>query len=987
MPEDNVKVAVRVRPFNSREKDRGAKLIIQMNGNTTTIKNPEEPNEEPRKFAFDYSYWSHDGFTEQEDGLLVPVKGSNYADQPRVFEELGRGVLSNAWEGYNSCLFAYGQTGSGKSFSMVGYGCNKGIVPIFCDQLFVGISQKKDEGTKTEFEVTFSMLEIYNEQVRDLLNPSSNKKGGLKVREHPKKGFYVEALKQTPVQSYQEIEDRMDEGTRNRTVAATQMNATSSRAHTIVGIKFTQKSINDAGQEMAKTAVCNLVDLAGSERAESTGATGDRLKEGAAINQSLSSLGNCIAALADKAKGKNVKIPYRDSVLTKLLKNALGGNSKTIMIAALSPADINFEETLSTLRYADRAKQIKNAAVVNEDPTEKLIRELKEENQRLMDALKKGGVVALSAGDDDDDKQQMTEEEKEALRKELEEEMQARLRDTEAEMEEMKKTWEEKLKQAQESAGHDDEKEKKEARKSKPHMYNLNMDSQLSGMIVYILDQSLYNVGNNKADHTPDIILNGLSIQKEHAKITNEGNKVFIEKSSPEAKLLVNGEPITSKQELDHNDRIMFGSNHLYVFQHPVLYNADPKKYTVVTYEMAQEEIAQKSGFDMSAKDSTEDKLLQQDLIDLIPMVEEANAMSEELNRRVKFEIKMLSATARGLQHGRTEVFVKMVNLDHDLEYLWDREKFIRRKYLMQEMYQNFQEGEDWQLPDEKDPFTESPDTEVFIGSSHVYLQSIAYLIETKESVIISDYQGQQQGLMDIEVVPCNSSGKELSEADDVFVDDPKEMIGRSLNFVVKIKSAMGIPTKYKDVYCKYKIFLDKEDNITDKKGGSISLEFNHRKYFNFDVATSQLVDYLIKSALTIQVWGVQQTKEASKAQKKPLTEATPDGNINQDSQMTADKAAYMFQLAALKTQKEQLEKRISYFEKMLNVAERYNKERIETAVIRQVLSAHSLKVADKAISRIPYDNGGYVTYSGGEHSSGGGGNDPKKSSAVCTLM
>lgn len=220
------------------------------------------------------------------------------------------------------------------------------------------------------------------------------------------------------------------------------MNATSSRAHTIVTVNFTQKAEDAAGTSMTKSSAINLVDLAGSERAESTGATGNRLKEGAAINQSLSTLGNVISALVEVQNGDKKKIiPFRDSVLTKLLKNALGGNSKTIMIAALSPADINFDETLSTLRFADRVKQIKNQAIVNETPTERLIRELKEENARLMEALQSGGVDALrlmasgggagsggggGGGNDDEDVQRKMEE-------------------NARQMEEMRKTWEQKL--------------------------------------------------------------------------------------------------------------------------------------------------------------------------------------------------------------------------------------------------------------------------------------------------------------------------------------------------------------------------------------------------------------------------------------------------------------------------------------------------------------------------------------------------------------
>eukprot|EP00729_Bicosta_minor_P005015 gene5015-29839_t len=311
-----------------------------------------DPDVDPRPFTFDYSYWSHDGGKELDTGEFVPDGANpncNYADQSKVFSDVGMGILDNAMEGFNCSLFAYGQTGSGKSYSVMGYGANKGI---FCDTLFEIVTKEE-----ADISVSLSMLEIYNEN-------------------HPKKGFIVDGLVVTPVTNFAAIDNRINEGklrkgTSNRTVAATQMNATSSRAHTIVCIMITQKAKNAAGQMMTKTASVNLVDLAGSERATSTGATGDRLKEGSAINQSLSSLGNVISALADATKSKKkIIVPYRNSVLTMLLKNALAGNSKTIMCAALSPADINYEETLSTLRFADRAKQIKTKAVVNESPTE-----------------------------------------------------------------------------------------------------------------------------------------------------------------------------------------------------------------------------------------------------------------------------------------------------------------------------------------------------------------------------------------------------------------------------------------------------------------------------------------------------------------------------------------------------------------------------------------------------------------------------------------
>ncbi|KAJ8309790.1 hypothetical protein KUTeg_011655 [Tegillarca granosa] len=354
--------------------------------------------------------------------------------QVKVFNDLGVGVLENAWKGYNCSLFAYGQTGSGKSYSIVGYGSKliKHKINLFVKSLwfqrrmgmlktlsYYGLSPSCLHGNT---KVHVSILEIYNEQVRDLLNAKSmGQKGGLK------------SLITAPVNSYKEIDSKITEGTRNRTVASTNMNATSSRAHTIVGITFIQKAPNESGQSMTKTSVVNLVDLAGSERADSTGATGDRLKEGAAINQSLSNLGNVIKALADQSMGnKKVMGQYiicnvSDSVFKSSITEML-----LMCVAALSPADINYEETLSTLRF------------------DKLIRELREENARLMEMLKSGGISMQAAGAPSSDvnnfapdstEQQLTSEE--MMR------MQEELRKNQEEMENMKKSWEQRMRESE----------------------------------------------------------------------------------------------------------------------------------------------------------------------------------------------------------------------------------------------------------------------------------------------------------------------------------------------------------------------------------------------------------------------------------------------------------------------------------------------------------------------------------------------------------
>ncbi|XP_075695441.1 kinesin-like protein KIF1B isoform X17 [Rhinoderma darwinii] len=384
----SVKVAVRVRPFNSREIGKESKCIIQMQGNSTSIINPKNPKEPAKSFSFDYSYWSH---TSPED--------PSFASQSQVYNDIGKEMLEHAFEGYNVCIFAYGQTGAGKSYTMMGKQeeTQAGIIPQLCEELFEKINCNNNDDVS--FSVEVSYMEIYCERVRDLLNPKT--KGNLRVREHPLLGPYVEDLSKLAVTSYTDIADLMDAGNKARTVAATNMNETSSRSHAVFTIVFTQRRLDiETNLATEKVSKISLVDLAGSERADSTGAKGTRLKEGANINKSLTTLGKVISALAEvdncpsksKKKKKSDFIPYRDSVLTWLLRENLGGNSRTAMVAALSPADINYDETLSTLRYADRAKQIKCNAIINEDPNAKLVRELKDEVSRLKELLRAQGL-------------------------------------------------------------------------------------------------------------------------------------------------------------------------------------------------------------------------------------------------------------------------------------------------------------------------------------------------------------------------------------------------------------------------------------------------------------------------------------------------------------------------------------------------------------------------------------------------------------------
>ncbi|NXA79238.1 KIF1B protein, partial [Thryothorus ludovicianus] len=584
----SVKVAVRVRPFNSRETSKESKCIIQMQGNSTSIINPKNPKEAPKSFSFDYSYWSH---TSPEDPC--------FASQSRVYNDIGKEMLLHAFEGYNVCIFAYGQTGAGKSYTMMGKQeeSQAGIIPQLCEELFEKINDNSNE--EMSYSVEVSYMEIYCERVRDLLNPKN--KGNLRVREHPLLGPYVEDLSKLAVTSYTDIADLMDAGNKARTVAATNMNETSSRSHAVFTIVFTQKK-HDSETDLSteKVSKISLVDLAGSERADSTGAKGTRLKEGANINKSLTTLGKVISALAEvdnctsksKKKKKTDFIPYRDSVLTWLLRENLGGNSRTAMVAALSPADINYDETLSTLRYADRAKQIKCNAVINEDPNAKLVRELKEEVTRLKDLLRAQGLGDIIDIDPMGDeysgsgskylKDFQNNKHRYLLASENQrpgnfstasmgsltaspsscslssqvgltsvssiqerimstpggEEAIERLKESEKIIAELNETWEEKLRKTEAIRS------TREALlaemgvairedggtlgvfspKKTPHLVNLNEDPLMSECLLYYIKDGITRVGQAEAERRQDIVLSGAHIKEEHCVFRSERN-------------------------------------------------------------------------------------------------------------------------------------------------------------------------------------------------------------------------------------------------------------------------------------------------------------------------------------------------------------------------------------------------------------------------------------------------------------------------------
>ncbi|KAL7471362.1 hypothetical protein ACHAXS_011641 [Conticribra weissflogii] len=361
---ESIKVVFRVRPLNSREKQDNRKIatIAHEEKGIIELRNPSTDGgyDTSKTFAFDAVF-------------------SENSTQRYIYDVCAAPVVQSVLEGYNGTIFAYGQTGAGKTHTMEGDNEPselRGIIPNTFEHIFDHIALNS---THDKYLVRASYFEIYNEEIRDLLSPQKSAHG-LELKESIDSGVYIKDLTSVVVKSVAEINSVLQKGKKNRSVGFTLMNAGSSRSHSIFSVVIECCSVDSDKNEHIRVGKLSLVDLAGSERQSKTGASGDRLKEATKINLSLSALGNCISALVD---GKSNHVPYRDSKLTRILQDSLGGNTKTVMCANAGPADYNYDDSLSTLRYASRAKNIKNKPVVNEDPKDAKLREHQEEIARL----------------------------------------------------------------------------------------------------------------------------------------------------------------------------------------------------------------------------------------------------------------------------------------------------------------------------------------------------------------------------------------------------------------------------------------------------------------------------------------------------------------------------------------------------------------------------------------------------------------------------
>lgn len=696
----NIKVCIRVRPFNSREA--GEQCVVGMP--TEEVVQINDGTAEPRHFNFDRCYWSHT----PSDQL--------FATQETLMEELGEALLANALDGFNNCLFAYGQTGAGKTHSMLGgEGDQRGLLPRVLESLFKKID---DAPSNVKFQCKVSYLEIYNENLRDLLVPLEERaKSQLSVHYHPKIGTYVPGLSECLVTKYEEVNKMLDYGQMTRSVAATSMNATSSRSHCIFSF-YLEKEIDEVNEKQTFRANVNLVDLAGSERQAKTNATGDRLKEGCMINQSLSTLAIVINKLAAAgSRGKDF-VPFRNSKLTHLLQESLSGNSKTVMVAAISPAKSNLEETVGTLRFAQTCKKIQTRVVKNQDSRAQVINDLKAEIDRLRADLASGGASPGTG-------QAQLDEETQALKQKLEEES-ATIEKWQQQRAMALDDMALSLSEIANEMGVDP---------STPQLINISTDPSLSGCLVYYLvTDEVTGIGSSQ---DCKIKLAGLGIQPNMCSLRNRDNReVTLEllssrgfpldaegmkearkpcsRKGPNApgRVLVNGRaPHNGCQALLHCDRIIIG--HAYCFRLTIPNVANENVSASGNIAMDSMEDALFEVVHEHADEFVECQALMESVKDRIghsraqeflglfgrtlPMIEEANLITTTVRPKdqLRFQLEVTSDIMR-FTTDEPELIVRLFQAldgkeEQEVLGVFELPQFMERLAHIREVYQDFQ--------------------------------------------------------------------------------------------------------------------------------------------------------------------------------------------------------------------------------------------------------------------------------------------------------
>eukprot|EP00659_Diplonema_papillatum_P012500 gene12500-19342_t len=853
--EESVKVAVRMRLFNNREKTANSTRIIRMtqedHGSKTIIVNPESGKE--NTFSFDYSFQSH---SETEQGI------GEYATQDTVFNLLGKPTLYGALEGRNVCLFAYGQTGAGKSFSMLGKADPKelqGIIPRSCLEIFRLRDSEKDDPL-IQYKISIQVVEIYCEMINDLLEVRSKwPPNGHKPR-LTKDGYVVDTVTR-PCSTYTDIEQAFTIADKNRSVGSHALNPESSRAHTIYTINYMRQKRANAEAKNAETisAKINLVDLAGSERSESAGTTGQMLKEGNAINLSLTALGSTIKALSE---GKRPN--FRDSKLTLLLQGSMT-NGKVIMIAAVSPASICYDESMSTLRFAERIKMVKIKAKKNVtlDPVAEIKKEMEEMRKAMQDEIDR--LKAASEG-----KTLPTSEEAQRLAKLLEEQLESENQlkeDFARRLADFEKGYDEgEDKAAREAMDAEWRNElgvdllKKVDSVEEPHLRNLNEDSRLAETLFYAFKVGATKVGRSNKDDPPDIEFNGMGIQRNHCIVNwNKASGTVELVNAAGASTTVNGKKVTGKVPLVHNNRVWLGNNYAFRFVFPGQEAKGEKFDAPPDYLFAEAEITDSA----SGLPST----LGHQLSEALKKVEQANIIAADLTKPVSFQPKIIKNRVND-----DDNVVVQARMPHGL-FVWPWEKFNTRLVEMVKTWQLWQaaadRGETFAEPPGDSPFE---DTEPqLIGEADMWMLCLGNMIENKTDASLLAPIGEPEGKVHLELKPLDKNGNEGpwdDEDDDLdpFVDSSEMLLNQKISFKVNILKVVfdvdlnnGAACKYEDVWVRYKLDItdptEKWSNTDPCKGDSFSPAFNFSKTHTI-FCDQDFIDALPNKRIVCQVWG-----------------------------------------------------------------------------------------------------------------------------------
>ncbi|CAL8093039.1 unnamed protein product [Orchesella dallaii] len=975
--------------YRKEESDGRSKRIIRMDelSSTVGITNPDNPSD-IHKFTFDNLFWSFDGYSEQADGYFAQenrtVSEEIYCDQKQVYDEIGKEIVQNLWNGYNSTVFTFGESKSGKSWTLLGLGANKGFLPQTLTDLFKCVREKEKGFQQNGFsaEVRFTMAEIYNDRVKDLLPSSASSstkyKNVAKIREHSKKGFYVEGLRPVLIVNHEDIQHRLEEGLINRATFLTSINATSANSMTVIAITLVQKSRNHRGDEVTRMATLEFMDLPACDVLSSERESDESMDFICLSNPNIKAngidkLSLCVDKLLEESIGKHSgAVPFHYHGISKLLKNALTGNSRTYMIVTLSPSETSFKNSLFALQFAEKVRMLNTSSAINEEVTSKLIRELKGESDRLKKLITLGefeqcNYFTTQAGE----LLLLSPLEREAFKRRVTEDMKAQIKENEKEIRNLQQPYEERLK-AFKIEKNDLGKKQENDRKNKCHIFNLNGDSQISGKIIHIIPLGTIDFGQvNKGKENHFLVLCGPGIRDVHGTFTynSKDGKISIKPAGPNCKILVNEMLIQFDTILTNNDRISFGGNQIWVYQNPKETWLEKYAFSYkLHYEYVSEELALKSEcYRNLCQTGPPSDELQKELICLIPAIEDATAISEDLGQNFTMKPLILQPIDMLLRESNTEdsdkssyyesfksiksseILIKVQNSVDGTFYYWTTNKFYEQLEMLKESYMQFVEDNEIPLK-EVQAFKERSDMDMPIGYSIICLKPLAYLVNINTTAPILDYiTFQQIGSINVSLSICDDETGENMNDVEVFIESPDELIDDNLTAILCIQSPDKICLHYKEVYCKYK-FLEEEEMISTKLDirppNFIGISNKYEKKFSIHMITENTLNLILTQYLILRFYGKQKAHKLLNLMGTVSNTAFDPGRSANPFEQERINA----QLKLKEKVEQRHQRRLNAMKALVDQSETLGEESIPVTVVKSLFQAKSQKQVDQSL-------------------------------------